>query len=199
MCKRTHVFWQDPVGEYIDYLRLSRSFSDKVHVISHNSRGYDPQFLLRKILELRWVPKLISHGSKIFSVVENLHFLDSVNYLPVSLKSMPKSFDLSCKKGYYPHFFNAAENVGPHPEPKLYGADFMSGDEGAQFSAWYEGVKGTFLTIGRNCWPIAWRTSMNWGRHAVLGNCFWNWSRWTPFGKPSQYRPFLTRCSKPCF
>ena len=28
--KRTHVFWEDPVGEFIDYLRLSRVFSDKI-------------------------------------------------------------------------------------------------------------------------------------------------------------------------
>ena len=48
-------------------------------------------------------PKLIKDGSKILSiVVENFHFLDSFNYLPMSLKSMPKSFDLTCKKGYYP-------------------------------------------------------------------------------------------------
>jgi len=57
-------------------------------------------------------------GSKILSmVVENLHFLDSLNYLPMSLKSMPKSFDLTCKKGYYPQFFNKASNqsyVGPY-------------------------------------------------------------------------------------
>ena len=53
------------------------------------------QFLLRRFLELRWEPKLIVDGSKIVSmVVEHFHFLDSLNYLPLSLKSMPKSFDL---------------------------------------------------------------------------------------------------------
>jgi len=77
-------------------------------------------------------------------VVENLHFLDSLNYLPMSLKSMPKSFDLTCKKGYYPHFFNTADNldyVGSNSEHKFYGADFMFRDERTQFSAWYMGVK----------------------------------------------------------
>ena len=141
--KRIHVFWQEPVGEFIDYLRQSRPFADKVYVISHNSRGYGAQFLLRRFLELRWVPKLIMDGTKFLSmVVENLHFLDSLNYLPMSLKSMPKSCDLTCKKRYFAHFFNTANNldyVVPYPEPKFYGADLMSGDEGAQFSAWYEG------------------------------------------------------------
>ena len=118
-----------------------------VYVISHNSRRYDAQVLLRMFLELRWVPKLIMDASKILSIVQNLYFLDSLNYLPMSLRSMPKPFDLTCKKGYYSHFFNTANNldyVGPHPEPKFYGADFMSGDVRAQFSASYEGERQKF-------------------------------------------------------
>jgi hypothetical protein len=59
-------------------------------------------------------------GSKILSmVVDNVQFLDSLNYLPMSLKSMPKSYDLACKEDYYPHFFNTASNLnyeGPYPE-----------------------------------------------------------------------------------
>jgi len=85
-------------------------------------------------------------SSKILSmVVENLHFLDSVNDLPMSLKSMPKSFDVTLKKGYYPHFFNTASNlnyVGVYPEPIYYGADSMSADERAQFMQWYKEQKG---------------------------------------------------------
>ena len=40
------------------------------------------------------------------------------------------------------HFFNMANNldyVGFHSEHKYYGADFISGDVRAQFSAWYQG------------------------------------------------------------
>ena len=56
--KSTHVFWHDLVGKLIDYLRQSRLFADKMYDVSHNSRGYDAQFLLRKFLELRWTPQL---------------------------------------------------------------------------------------------------------------------------------------------
>jgi len=50
--KRTHVFWaEDHIGNFIGYLRQSRPFADKIYVISHNSREYDAQFLLRKFLE----------------------------------------------------------------------------------------------------------------------------------------------------
>ena len=38
------MYCQDPVGKFIDYLRLSRPFADKIYVISHNSRGYDAVF-----------------------------------------------------------------------------------------------------------------------------------------------------------
>ena len=62
-------------------------------------------------------------GSKILSmVVEYLHCLHLLicQWVP---KSMPKSFDLTYKKGYYPHFFNAANNLdyeGSHSEPKYF-------------------------------------------------------------------------------
>ena len=62
--KHVHIFWQDPVGKFIDYLRHSRLFADKVYVISHNSRGYGAQFLLRRFLELRWAPDMIMEGAK---------------------------------------------------------------------------------------------------------------------------------------
>jgi hypothetical protein len=71
--KRVHVFWQDSVGKFIDYLRQSRPFADKIFVISHNSRGYDAQFLLRSFLELRWVPKLIMDGTKFLVCVWNIY------------------------------------------------------------------------------------------------------------------------------
>jgi hypothetical protein len=58
--KCTQMFWAEvPVGKSIDYLRQPTPFADKIYVISHNSRGYDANFLLRKFLELSWTPQLI--------------------------------------------------------------------------------------------------------------------------------------------
>ena len=96
--KRTHVFWaEDFVGKFITSGSLDNSRIR--YVITHNSRGYDVQFLLRKFLELRWTAELIMDVTKILSmIVENLYFLDSINFLPMSLKSMPKSFDLTYKR-----------------------------------------------------------------------------------------------------
>ena len=72
-----------------------------MYIISHNSRAYDTQFLLRRFLELKWVHELIIDGAKILSMrLENLNFVDSVNFLPKNLKCMPKSLDLTCKKAH---------------------------------------------------------------------------------------------------
>jgi len=114
-------------------------------MLFHTTLEDKTQFLLRNFLQLRWTPQLIIKGTKILSsIVENQNFLYSLNFLPMSLKSMPKSFDLTCKKGYFPHFLNTANNldyVGPYPEPKFYGADYMSGDEQAHCLEWYEEQK----------------------------------------------------------
>ena len=49
------------------------------------------QFLIRRFLEPRWPPQLIMEGSKILRTgVEKHNFLDSHNYLPVSVKKMSK-------------------------------------------------------------------------------------------------------------
>jgi len=55
--KRIHSFWQDPVGKFIDCLWQFRPFADNLYFISHISRGYDTQILLKSFLEIRWSPK----------------------------------------------------------------------------------------------------------------------------------------------
>jgi hypothetical protein len=92
---------------------------------------------------------MIMEVTKIFSMVlENLHFFDSLNFLPISLKSVHKSFDLTHKKGYYNHLFSKANNldyVGLYSKSKFYRADYMSGDERPQFFECYEKQKDTIF------------------------------------------------------
>ena len=158
--KRAHAFWQDPVGQFIDFLRRSRPFADKVNVISHNSRGYDLQFLLRRFLDLRWAPQLIVDGSKIFSmVVEYLHILDSPICQSVS-RACTNHSTSHARRVLSPPLQHCQQFglCGLSSRTQVLWADFMSDDERAQFSAWYEWVKDKILTIGRNCWPTAWTT-----------------------------------------
>jgi hypothetical protein len=58
---------------------------------------------------------------------------------------MPKSFDLTCRKVFYPHFLNTASNfnyAGTYPEIEFYGAEYVSPDERAQFLEWHQKQTG---------------------------------------------------------
>jgi hypothetical protein len=104
------------------------------------------------------------------------NFLDSLNFLPMSLKRMPRSFDLSCKKGFYPHFFDTVSNLDyevPYPEPAHYGSDCMSEYERSEFLARLEEQKLIHSITRLNCWLTEWMTLTYLGRHAVhSGICF---------------------------
>ena len=108
--KRVHVFWEVRIGKFIEYLQLSRPFADKIYVISHNTCGYDAQILLRTFLELRWIPELKMDGSKIPSnACWESECSQVAQFLWMSLRSMPKSLDLTCKKGHYPFLQHGQE------------------------------------------------------------------------------------------
>ncbi|GLV44548.1 hypothetical protein CBL_12105 [Carabus blaptoides fortunei] len=76
--------------------------------------------------------------------IDNVRFIDSLNFLPMSLASLVKALDLppSLKKGYFPHLFNTVENssyVGPLPDVEFYGANNMHSDHREQFLKWHAG------------------------------------------------------------
>jgi len=90
---------------------------------------------------------VIFSGSKIMYMKVkhpfNITFLDSVNFLPMPLASLPKSFGLTeLKKGYFPHLFNCRENqeiVLQHlPDKKFYCPDTMKIENRNIFLKWYE-------------------------------------------------------------
>ena len=150
------------------------------------------------------MPQFITAGTKILSmVVENLHFLNSLNYLPMTLKGIRKSFDLTWKEGVLSPLLLHGQKF------ELCGT--LSRTQvlcGRLYVRWWVspifglvwGLKDKRWSRGKNCWPTVWTTSMYWGRRAVLFRiCFCIWSRWTHLGKPLQYRPFAIRCSGPCF
>ena len=119
-------------------------------VIAHNSRSYDSYFLCEYFYKECLLPKLILNGAKIMSMeleAAEIKFRDSLNFLPMPLKALPKTFGLNeLKKGYFPHFFNRKDTqhyVGPLPRVEDYGPDSMSTKERQEFLAWYEELKST--------------------------------------------------------
>jgi hypothetical protein len=52
------------------------------------------------------------NGQKIMRMtVEHIMFIDSISYLPFPLRKFAGAFGLSASKSWYPHYFNAKENV----------------------------------------------------------------------------------------
>jgi hypothetical protein len=107
----------------------------------------------------------------------------------MSRKRLLKSFYLTCKKGYYHHFFNTANNfdyVLSQPEPKYNGADFMPSDNRVQFSALYAGVKDKIFNNKEELLAYC-MDYVNVLRQACCAfrNLFLNLVKMAPFGKLS--------------
>ena len=124
---------------------------DHFKAVAHNMKGYDGYFLLEYLIDQSIRPeKIIYNGSKIMymTVERGLHMkvIDSLNFLPMKLSKLPEAFGLEeLKKGWFPHHFNTRENqnyVGPYPEAKYYGHDFMGEKERENLLAWLDERKG---------------------------------------------------------
>jgi len=118
--------------------------------VAHNMGGHDGYFLLEYLIDQSMRPqKIIYNGSKIMymQVGKGLQIkvMDSLNFLPMKLSALPKSFGLDeLKKGWFPHFFNLQGNqnyVGPHPPTSFYDCDFMGTKDRREFLEWYDTIK----------------------------------------------------------
>ena len=116
-------------------------------VIAHNARGYDAYFLYDYLMMNGSRPDpVIFSGSKIMYMhinSLNMRLVDSLNFLPMPLANLPKSFGLKeKKKGFFPHFFNTKENqykVLPClPDMEYYDPNSMSKERRTEFLEWYE-------------------------------------------------------------
>ena len=147
---REVLFRGDTTTEDFGKWLFSSQHKDCV-VMAHNMRGYDGHFLLEYVLSQGIQPdQIIYAGTKIMMMRVgkglNMRILDSLNYLPMKLSALTKSFGLNeLKKGYFPHFFNTGENqnyIGPYPEPRFYGADYMGKSEREAFLTWHDEKSG---------------------------------------------------------
>jgi len=81
------------------------------------------------------------NGLKIVCMkTEHFVFLDSVSFLPFSLRKLPDAFGLSASKSWYPHYFNSEENldyIGPIADVSYYDMNEMGEEERREYLAWY--------------------------------------------------------------
>ena len=122
----------------------------QINVISHYGKAFDIQFINNYCLQNNFIIKnQLRRGTKILSMnIKHIKFLDSHNFLPMPLKSLPKSFGIdNLNKGYFAHKFNKPINFdliqNKLPEIEYYEPQYMKENERKDFINWYEKNKKT--------------------------------------------------------
>jgi hypothetical protein len=72
--------------------------------------------------------------------MQHIHFLDSISYLPMSLRKLPEAFGLLSSKSWFRHFYNTKANLNyvcPIPDIQYFRADEMGAGERKDFLSWY--------------------------------------------------------------
>lgn len=118
---------------------------------AHNFKAFDSMPLLAYIFSHNLIPELIMTGCKVMGLKlpdQKLKFLDSLNFMPMPLKNLPKAMglDASLAKGTFPHRFNRMEHMGKkfpcHPPASYYDPGSMKPDERAEFEVWHKTIRG---------------------------------------------------------
>lgn len=80
-----------------------------------------------------------------------IRFVDSLNFLPMSLEKFSDTFNINeLKKGFFPHRFNIKENfeyVGHYPDKKYYDSERFSPDKKEKFDIWYDSNKNNLFNF----------------------------------------------------
>ena len=151
VCCQRRVVWSglNCQDEFCRWL-LSENNRD-AKVFAHNAKGYDSYFILAYLRKQDLKPdQIIMSGAKVMYLkmggVLNVELLDSLNFLPMALSSLPKSFGLSeLKKGFFPYLFNTQHNqnvvLTELPDQKFYNPDDMYPEKREEFLQWYAANK----------------------------------------------------------
>ena len=121
----------------------------KIKIVAHNSKSYDIHFIVKYCLDNNFQPtNVIKKGTKILSmIISHFHFIDSLSFLPMALKYLPKTFGISNnEKLIFPHSFNKPENwnviMNNLPVIKNYQINLMRPQDRSSFIDWYNTNKG---------------------------------------------------------
>ena len=114
-------------------------------VVAHNFQGYDGYFIQNFLNKNAIKYDVILRGAKILSLsvpMFGMKFIDSLNFIPMSLAQFPKTFgETELCKGYFPHIFNKEENqsyVGPIPPVSYYQHNGMKPKVREEFLTWHK-------------------------------------------------------------
>ena len=120
--------------------------------IAHNSRSYDAIFIIKYCLSISLKkPDIIKKGSKILQMtINNIKFIDSLSFIPMSLKKFSKTFGLGLDgdKSEFPHGFNTPDNwnyKGNIPDLKFYYPENRTNEEREDLIKWHQSQKYAYF------------------------------------------------------
>ena len=134
---------RDTIKEFCEWL-FTKEHQGCI-VVAHNFQGYDGYFIQNYLNKNAVKYEVILRGAKILSMtipMFNIKFIDSLNFIPMSLAKFPKTFGKTelCK-GYFPHLFNREENqnyVDIIPAVPYYSPNTMKPEARETFLAWHK-------------------------------------------------------------
>ena len=120
----------------------------RARCFAHNMKGYDGYFILQYLYDNNIKPKVIMNGAKIMSITlpeSGIVFKDTLNFFPMALSKLPKSFGVKelCK-GYFPHLKNTKDDEnykGKLPKMEYFDPEGMSESAKLEFEKWYVAEK----------------------------------------------------------
>ncbi|KAJ8019010.1 putative DNA polymerase [Holothuria leucospilota] len=148
VCKEKQVIFRGPntKRDFCEWLLAPDRHN--ATCVAHNLKGFDGYFILQHLYDNGVVPKIITNGAKVMTIEllrNRMRFIDSVNFLPMPLANMPKTFGIhELKKGFFPHLFNTTENqsyVGLLPDASFFAPNYMREEKRKEFFDWYESEK----------------------------------------------------------
>jgi hypothetical protein len=143
--KRKYSFWEDPLGDLLNYLCEDSPWYKQNIVIAHNAKDFELHSTPNRAIFLKWQPELIMSGQNVMCMkMEHLEFMDSICFFPFPLRKLCGAFGLTTSKSWYPHCFNTTENVdyvAQIPDTEYYGVNEMGVIERTEFLVWYEEQK----------------------------------------------------------
>ena len=107
---------------------------------AHKMKGYDSYFILEYLYDNNIKPTVIMNGAKIMSITlpkSGIVFKDTLNFFPVALSKLPRSFGVKelCK-GYFSHLKNRKDDKnykGKLPEMECFDSEGMSESAKTEF------------------------------------------------------------------
>jgi len=110
----------------LSYLCEPRPWAKQIFAIAHNVKALLLHLFLNRAILLKWQPELTLNRLKVMCMkMQHMVFLDSVYFLPRSLRKLPEASGLTASKSYYPHYFKTEanlDNIDPSPDISNYGA-----------------------------------------------------------------------------